>query len=80
MKITGLKKIAGESKTLSGFYSGEYLQINYNKKTGETWSDHFVDLGHSWKTTYHDPDIIHCGVIYEHVTMKDIREKIEAVA
>lgn len=35
LNIKGLKKIAGETKNLKGFCSGEYLQLNYNKKSGE---------------------------------------------
>lgn len=45
LNIKGLKKIAGETKIIKGFYSGEYLQLNYNKKTGEAWTDYFYNLG-----------------------------------
>lgn len=35
LKIKGLKKIADETKSLCGYYSGLYLQLNYNMETGE---------------------------------------------
>lgn len=76
MNVKGLKKIAGETKKLKGFYSGEYLQLNYNKKTGEAWTDYFCSLGqNSWKE-YNDSDIINCGNISEKKTMKEIAEII----
>lgn len=76
LKVKGLKKIAGETKNLKGFYSGEYLQLNYNKKTGEAWTDFFCNLGqNSWKD-YNDSDIIKCGNISEKKTMKEIKEMI----
>ena len=45
LKIKGIKKIAGESKGLEGYYSGHYLQLNYDKKTGEAWTDEHVSFG-----------------------------------
>lgn len=76
LNIKGLKKIAGETKDLKGFYSGEYLQLNYNKKTGEAWTDYFCSLGqNSWKE-YHNSDIINCGNISEKKTMQEIKEMI----
>lgn len=78
LKVKGLKKIAGETKNLKGFYSCEYLQLNYNKKTGEAWTDYLCSLGqNSWKE-YNDSDIINCGNISEKKTMEEIKEMIHA--
>lgn len=71
LKIKGLKKIAGESKCLNGF---GFLQVNYDIKTGEAWTD--MHVGQSW-TQYKDENIITCGHLYERATMKEIREMIE---
>ncbi len=77
LKIKGLKKIAGESKGLEGYYSGHYLQINYDRKTGEAWTDYHVSFGQNSWTEYNDSSIITCGNISEPMTMKEIRAMIE---
>ena len=75
MTIKGLKSIAGESKGLDG--RGQYLQINYNRNTGEAWADYFVSLGeNSWKV-YDDEDVVVCGNISEQKTMNEIRAMVE---
>lgn len=77
LKIKGIKKIAGESKGLEGYYSGHYLQLNYDKKTGEAWTDEHVSFGQNNWTEYNDSSIINCGNICEPVTMEEIRKMIK---
>lgn len=77
MEIKGLKKIAGESKSLKGFYSPEYLQLNYNKETGEAWADFHHSLGHNSWNQYDDENILFVGNICEPMTMAQIKEMIE---
>lgn len=75
MKIKGLKKIAGESKHI-GKYDPEYLQLNYDKTTGEAWTDYHYSIGcNSW-CEYHDKNIVNCGYITEQKTMIEIAEMI----
>lgn len=75
IKIKGLKKISRETKTVN-LNNGGYLQLNYNIKTGEAWTDYFVSLGsNSWKE-YHDTDIINCGNIAIPMTMQAVKEMI----
>ena len=76
MKIKGLKKIAGESKKLTGFYSPEYLQLNYDRTTGEAWSDYHYSIGHNSRTEYHDNNILNCGIITERKTQLELAEMI----
>ncbi len=76
-KIKGLKKIAGESKSLRGYYSGQYLQVNYNRTTGEAWTDWHCSFGQNSWSQYHDINIINCGNISNPMTMAQIREMIE---
>lgn len=33
LKLKGLKKLSSETKNLSGYYSGKYIQVNYDPKT-----------------------------------------------
>lgn len=77
LRIEGLKKIAGESKHLTGYYSGQYLQINYDRTTGKTWTDFHCSFGQNSWTQYHDSNIINCGNISEPMTMVQIRKIIE---
>ena len=77
LKIKGLKKIAGETKGLKGYYSGEYLQLNYDAKTGEAWTDYHYSLGQNSWCQYHDKNILRCGNISRPKTMKEIRVMIE---
>lgn len=79
-KIEGLKEIAGASKRLRGYYSGLYLQVNYNCATGDAWYNEHFSLGQNSWTQYDDKDIINCGNISAPTTMKRIKELIlEAV-
>lgn len=76
IKIKGIKKIAGESKNLQGYYSGQYLQLNYDTKTGEAWTNHHTSFGQNSWTEYDGNSIINCGNICEPITMEEIREMI----
>lgn len=77
LKIKGIKKIAGESKNLGGYYSGEYLQLNYDTKTGEAWTDYHTSFGQNSWTEYNNSTIINCGNICNPITMEEIREMIK---
>lgn len=77
LKIKGIKKIAVESKNLGGYYSGQYLQVNYDRITGEAWTDFHYSLGQNSWSEYHSSNIINCGNISEPVTMAQVREIIE---
>lgn len=77
IQIKGLRKIAGESKSLKGYYSPEYLQLNYDRKTEEAWTDFHYSLGHNSWVRYDDKNIIIICNICRPVTMKEVREMIE---
>ena len=77
MKIKGLKKIAGDSKSLTGYYSPEYLQINFDRSTGEAWADYFYCIGQNSRKFYNDKNILYCGTISSPATMQQVREMIE---
>lgn len=79
MKIEGLKKISGETKSLRGCYDPGYLQLNFDIKTGKAWTDYHYDLGHSWETRYHDKNIIKIGNLVEPMKMSEIKEMIEDI-
>ena len=77
MIIKGIKKIAGETKGLEGFYSPCYLQLNYDVSTGEAWTNGLFSVGHNDFVRYKDENILRVCFMYEKTTMKELREKIE---
>ena len=76
LKMSGLRKVAGETKSLSGPYSPEYLQLNYDRSTGEVWTDFFYDLGHNNWQEYHDENVLRCGNLSSPHTMQEIADVI----
>lgn len=38
LKMVGIREIAGETKTLQGSFSSFYLQLFYDRSTGEAWT------------------------------------------
>lgn len=77
LKMYGLRKVAGETKSLSGPYSPEYLQLNYDRSTGEVWTDYFYDLGHNNWQEYHDENVLRCGNLCSPYTMQEIADAIQ---
>ena len=41
--MKGLKKVAGETKSLRGYYDSIYLQLCYNKETDEVFTIQHCD-------------------------------------
>lgn len=79
MEIKGIEKVVEDSKCLTGRERGLYLQLNYNRETGEVWTDEHYNLGQNDWTEYDNKNIIRCGNICRPVTAKKIREIIESV-
>ena len=75
-KINGLRKIAGHTKGLCGGYDPYYLELVYNKSTGEAWTNEHVDLGHSWYTRYDDSSIVRIGNLCYPMTMQELADLI----
>lgn len=75
LTIKGLRKIAGETKDLRGYYSGQYLQLNYDPDTGEAWTDFHVSFGQNSWTRYRDNTVV-VGNISSPMTMQEIADMI----
>lgn len=73
MKITGIKKIATESKSLTGVYGPVHLQVLYDLETGEAWAS--PRIGDSWLKTC--GRVVDCGNLWYPTKMADIKEMIE---
>lgn len=76
LKMHGLRKAAGETKSLSGPYSPEYLQLNYDRSTGEVWTDFFFSIGHNDWAVYHDENVLNCGNLCAPHTMQEIADYV----
>ena len=76
LKMTGLRKAAGETKGLTDYYSGHYVQVNYDKATGEVFTNYHYSLGQNSWSEYHDPDVIVCGNVSSPMTMQRIADMI----
>ena len=77
LKMKGLKRIAGESKTLDGYLFPAYLQISYDMNTGEVMSDFHCSLGGNSWTEYADNDVITVCNLYHPTSMQDLALRIQ---
>ena len=77
LKMTGLRRAAGETKSLRGTYDPNYVQISYDKETGDIITNNHYDLGHSWQTNYCKAEIINIGIICFQATMQQIADMID---
>ena len=75
-KMLGLKRAAEKTKSLQGYYSGQYVQISYNYSTGEVITNYHVSLGHNSWTHYHNPAIITVCSASSPMTMQEIADNI----
>lgn len=75
LKMIGLKKAAGYTENY-GVYSGHYVQISYDKNTGEILTDyHYSRGGNEW-TAYHDNDVVTICYTSNKMTMQQIADAI----
>lgn len=75
IKMKGLKKASGCTENY-GPYSGSYVELFYNKNSGDIWGTFQHSLGQNSWTVYHDPDIIKICNTSSHMTMQQIADRI----
>lgn len=76
LKMHGLRKACSESKNLTGYYGGQYVQISYDTAVGKVLSDCHVSIGQNSWTQYDDPSVICVCNISEPATMQQIADLI----
>lgn len=76
LTIKGLKETSGKTKDY-GSYSGHYVEIFYDRKTGEVWGIEQFSLGHNTWTEYRNPSIIGVCNATMHMTMQMIADTIK---
>lgn len=75
-RMVGLRKAAGETKDLTGYYSGHYVQISYDHDDGEILTNYHYSLGQNSWSQYHSPSIITICNASEPMTMQQIADRI----
>ena len=81
LTMRGLRKAAGATKGLTGYYNGHYVQISYDTSNGEILTNYHYSLGQNSWTQYHGSDIITVCNASNPMTMQQIADAIaEAVA
>ena len=70
----GIRKVCSDTKSLHGYYSGEYIEVFYDKNADRIWSIYHWSLGHNQWTKYDDPDIVRVGIICIPCTMRDLKD------
>lgn len=76
LKMIGLRSACSDTKGLTGYYSGRYVQISYDLRSGEILTNYHVSLGQNSWMQYHDHDVISVGNISEPATMQEISDMI----
>lgn len=76
LPMHGLRKASGETKDLTGYYSGHYVQISYDTQSGDVITDYHYSLGQNSWTEYHDTNIITICNASEPMTMQEIADAI----
>lgn len=78
LTIKDLKKTSGFTKDY-GYYSGMYVEIFYDRSTGEVWGNFQISLGQNSWSEYNDPDILKICNTSRHMTMQEIADEIHRV-
>lgn len=76
LKMTGLKAASSATKGLRGYYSGNYVEIFYDRATGEVWGNYQANLGQNSWTQYNTPDVTKICNVSEPHTMQQIADLI----
>lgn len=75
LKIKGLRKASGAT-TNYGAYSPEYIEIFYDRNSGEVWTVYQCSLGQNNWTVYDDENVIKVCNTSRHMTMQEIADAI----
>ncbi len=78
LNIKGLKKASGCTENF-GLYSDRYVEIFYDRSTGEVWGNFQCSLGQNSWTEYHDSDVVKICNTSRHMTMQEIADEINSV-
>lgn len=72
----GLDEAAASTQSLPSGYSGKYVELFYNKESGEVWIKYQVSLGANSWTEYDDPNIVKTCNLFAPTTAQEISDLI----
>ena len=76
LKIKGIKKAVSELKANlpknNTYYSGIYMQVNFDTNSGKILTNYHYSLGHNSWTVYHDKAVIFIGNYIKPAKMQEI--------
>lgn len=75
LRIKGLRKACGETCDY-GDYSGEYVEVFYDRNTGEVWTKYQYSLGQNSWTVYDDHNVIKVCNTTRHMKMQEMADMI----
>lgn len=75
-KMKGIKETASQTKNLKGYYSGEYVEVFYDKNKGTVWGKYQYSRGQNTYTVYNQKEIINIGNYSNPATMQRIADDI----
>lgn len=75
IKMNGLKNASGYTENYVP-YSGNYVELFYDKSNGDVWGVFQHSLGQNSWTVYHDPDVVKVCTTSRHMTMQEIADSI----
>ena len=78
LPIKGLKTASGYTEDY-GSCSGRYVEIFYDRSTGEVWGNFQCSTGMNSWTEYHDPAVVKICNTSRHMTMQEIADEIHRV-
>lgn len=73
-KMSGLRKAAGETKSLTGCYDQHYVQISYNRSTGDVFAD-YLNQGNF--ACYDNNAVIVVCRAHDPMTMQEIADAVD---
>lgn len=76
-KYIGIKKTVSEIKSIAGFSHGEYMEVFYDKASGNVWTVLQASFGENSWTEYDDENIIKVGNFSKPITQKELAAEIE---
>ena len=77
--VKGCKKVCSESKVLKNRNDGCYLQLNYDLKKKEVFTNFHCSFGHNSYTRYKEENIIFISFIDNPISMKEIDDLVKRV-
>lgn len=75
-RLKYLRQVSRDTKDW-GYYSPEYCEVFYDKKTDELFTVYHYSIGCNEWTEFHNPDVIRVVVAHRHYSMQEIADMVD---